>query len=62
MLADFFTKPFAMNSQVGQSNDKWRGIEKPKSDKEKQADEDIEPISPFNFDKRASKMEEIHHI
>ena len=39
----------AMSSQVGQSNDKWRDIEKPKSYIENQTDEDIEPITPFNL-------------
>jgi len=52
----------AMNSQVEQSNDKWRDIEKPKSYIEKQTNEDIEPITPFNFDESIHKMEELQHL
>ena len=53
---------FAMNSQNGQSNDEWRDIEAPKSYKENQTDEDIEPRTLFNFDKSRHKMEELQHI
>jgi len=52
----------AMNSQVEQPNDKWRDIEKPKSYIEKQTNEDIEPITPFNFDESIHKMEELQHL
>jgi len=52
----------AMNSQIGQSNDKWRDIEKPKSYKEKQTNEHIKPIAPFNFEEGIHEMKELQHL
>jgi len=50
----------AMNSQM-QSNKKWQVIEKPRAYKEVQVNEDIAPITPFNFMEEAKEAKELQH-
>jgi len=48
----------ALHSQVEQSDDKWRDIERPTSFRENQTEEEIKPMTPYNFEEKAYEVEE----
>jgi len=48
----------ALNSQVEQSNDKWKDIERHMSIRENQTEEEIKSTTPYNFDEKTYEMEE----